>query len=530
MVDRSVEAMDLFDYFHDPFLGGLDTSEKYAISERLRVWGLYSEAFAKKVDDWFCNFDALEDKRLALKVLKAIKYYNPEAFTARLQQLYRAIERHIADSGSDISDIVLVAPDDLTDSADRHVYDLVKQWGISRNQVISVREFSAQQFENPVYVLFNDTHGSGNQFLRDVWPILQEYGDHEIYVLAVAISEKALRRFREEIPRVHVIPYIPVENARTIFSGDECGRLEEIGNRVYSAHPMGYGGAALLTAYYFQCPNNTLPIIWADGENNRVNGRAYKWSPLFPYLPKKSNAASDLTQKRQVNITKPKKTAQSQSGKGKSSVNLSYRYRVGLFDIDLGLSNLSQLASYLNDLQDYFHFVAPRNADLNEPDRAVISIHGQKNLSVYEIGPTFFQQFDDLAVDVAACFTRYALAFVDESGNVQYNYFSGPSKYDRRFMFLSANQLLSFCQSADCSFEQGLAYILTSQLIVYFAGIGYHHETLACPMDFCEVREEMIEGLKVRRLCSHCESSIDDKELTTALQRLLDWKPMNSGD
>ena len=518
-------AMNVFDYFHDPFLRGLSPSEKAALAERTQLWGLQTDVFAQKLDNWFCNFDTFEDKWLALKVLHSIKYYTPEAFTTRLKQLYRAIERHLADSDSEVSDIVLLTPEDASDSAERHVYDLVKHWSIARNQVISIRDLSQQKFEDPVFVLFNDTHGSGNQFLRDVWPALREYGEYKIYVLAIAISQAALRRFREEMPRVHVIPYIPVENARALFTGEECDRLEEIGARVYSAHPMGYGGAALLTAYYFQCPNNTLPIIWADGENNTVNGRSYKWSPLFPYLPKTRISKVGRQVATNKSATNPEKTAE--SVKKRAIGGLTYRYRVGLLDIDLGLSNLRQLASDLNDAQDYFLFVVPHNPDLSPASSAVISISGQQYLSVYEIDATFFAQFDDLVVDVAGCFTRYPLAFRDATrGTVEYNYYSGPSKYDRRFMFVSANQLLSFCRSAGCSFEQGLTYILASQLMVYFAGVGYHRETRACPMDFCEFRADMIEGLKVRHLCPSCASHPDNIELIDAFQRLLDWKPI----
>jgi hypothetical protein len=517
--------MNVFDYFHDPFLRGLSPSEKAELAERTQLWGLQTEAFAQKLDNWFCNFDTLEDKWLALKVLHSIKYYTPEAFTERLKQLYRAIERHLADSDSEVSDIVLVTPEDASDSAERHVYDLVKHWGIARNQVISIRDLPQQKFEDPVFVLFNDTHGSGNQFLRDVWPALREYGEYKIYVLAIAISQAALGSFREEMPRVHVIPYIPVENVRALFTGEECDRLEEIGARVYSAHPMGYGRAGLLTAYYFQCPNNTLPIIWADGENNTVNGRSYKWSPLFPYLPKRRISKVVRAVATNKSPKSPKKSAASL--KKRSLGGLSYRYRVGLLDIDLGLSNLRQLASDLNDAQDYFHFVVPHNPDLSAAIGSVISITDQQYLSVYEIAATFFAQFDDLAVDVAGCFTRYPLAFMDATtGMAEYNYYSGPSRNDKRFMFISANQLLPFCRSAGCSFEQGLTYILTSQLMVYFGNVRYHRDTRACPMDFCEIRAEMIEGLKVRHLCQSCLSHPDNSELTDALQHLLDWKPI----
>lgn len=88
--------MNVFDYVHDPFLRGLTPVEKVALEEKLKAWGLYSESFAQRLDNWFSNFDTLDDKRLASRVLGALKYYTPEGFTSRLKQLYQAIERNIA--------------------------------------------------------------------------------------------------------------------------------------------------------------------------------------------------------------------------------------------------------------------------------------------------------------------------------------------------------------------------------------------------------------------------------------------------
>lgn len=68
----------------------------------------------------------------------------------------------------------------------------------------------------------------------------------------------------------------------------EVKRLRELGAQVYSKHPFGYGDSGLLVAYHFQCPNNTLPLIWADSNtgNNAVDGKAFPWNPLFGYRPK----------------------------------------------------------------------------------------------------------------------------------------------------------------------------------------------------------------------------------------------------
>ena len=90
-------------------------------------------------------------------------------------------------------------------------------------------------------------------------------------------------------------------------------------------------------------------------------------------------------------------------------------------------------------------------------------------------------------------------------------------------MFISASQLQSFANAAARSFEEGLTFILVSQLVVYFTDIGYHPETNDCPMDFCEVRANMISGLKKKRFCDSCSSRIQNNELQESLDALLRW-------
>ena len=51
---------------------------KNAVNERLQQWGLYTQSFAERLDNWFCNFDESDHKRLALRVFHALKYYTPD--------------------------------------------------------------------------------------------------------------------------------------------------------------------------------------------------------------------------------------------------------------------------------------------------------------------------------------------------------------------------------------------------------------------------------------------------------------------
>jgi hypothetical protein len=125
-----------------------------------------------------------------------------------------------------------------------------------------------------------------------------------------------------------------------------------------------------------------------------------------------------------------------------------------------------------------------------------------------------------LEVDFVICITKHPLAF-ERGDNIVYNYFSGPSRIDERFMFISTQLLDDFTRKANCSFEKGIAYIMLSQLVVYFSDIGYHQETRGCLMDFCRVRSDMVKGLTEMRLCDVCSSGIKNAGLKKTITAIL---------
>jgi len=197
----------------------------------------------------------------------------------------------------------------------------------------------------------------------------------------------------------------------------------------------------------------------------------------------------------------------------------SYHYRVGLVDLDLGLTNLKSVAQSLNEIQSFFHFMCP---ELPSVKRAVVEIGGFKNLAIFKIPASFIAEHPYLTVDLVACLTRYPLAFKDDN-EILYNYFAGPSDDDERFLFISTDQLYGFCKRANRAFEEGLVHTLVGQLICYFTKLGYHSEIRGCVMDFCEKRADQIIGLKSRKFCDVCNNSLPGGNLKAALEALLSW-------
>lgn len=274
-------------YFTDEFLKALDESEHMRLSERLRSWGLDTQDFRLRLDRWFTNFDTPEDKRLALKLIESLDYYSPAMFSEMLQRRRQTIDRILHRLGSTWEQVVIVQPDGAADSAHSHAYSLTKEWELPQDRVISPSLITTQARDS-VLIIFNDTHGSGNQFYETLWPNLSEHISNvkAVIIAAASISAESHRRFRERTPQLFVVPGV---NAKSVldFSGRDLMHLRELGERIYPGYPLGYGNTGLLVAYHFQCPNNTVPLLWAGDENETMRGDlASPWASLFPYRPK----------------------------------------------------------------------------------------------------------------------------------------------------------------------------------------------------------------------------------------------------
>lgn len=196
-----------------------------------------------------------------------------------------------------------------------------------------------------------------------------------------------------------------------------------------------------------------------------------------------------------------------------------YHYRVGLLDLDLGLSNITSLAESLNQSQSFFLFTYPKMPSVMD---AVGNVFGITSLKVFEIPSSFFSERHNLTLDLACCLTRYPLAFLEDD-RILYNYFAGESDEDERFLFISTDQLLTFCRQARRTFEEGLVHSIVGQLMNHFTKIGYHHETRGCVMDHCRVRADQVRGLQSRKFCDVCSESLSKGELRTAIEALLSW-------
>jgi hypothetical protein len=196
-----------------------------------------------------------------------------------------------------------------------------------------------------------------------------------------------------------------------------------------------------------------------------------------------------------------------------------YQYRVGLADLDAGLTNLVNLAIEWSQLQDFFHFTCP---PLPRLKRVVKTYNGEKNFTTRAVPRSFYEEHRYLGVDLIACMTRYPLAVEDDAKDVA-GFFSAPSEIDERFLFLSLADLWDYARKAGATFDQALLILLLGQLIVYFADIGFHDATRGCVMDYCENRDDIVQSLRHRKLCNQCRKQLKTPGLRESIEQLLAW-------
>lgn len=221
-----------------------------------------------------------------------------------------------------------------------------------------------------------------------------------------------------------------------------------------------------------------------------------------------------------INSAHPSAFAKPTEKKRKKQAKPVSYYKVGLVDVDLGLKNMKRVVASLNKTQQFFHFTLPAMPALKN---VYIKEEGLKNLFIPKVPRSYISKHRHMDVDLMACISKYPLAY-DEGGYRYSNFFAVPSEKDKRFMFLSADQLQEFSAEAGTRYEEGIVYMLAGQLVDYFTDEGYHKETRGCLMDHCGNRRDIIQGFKKRKLCKACGKLLPKGALRDAIDALLRWK------
>ncbi|NVJ52709.1 MAG: tetratricopeptide repeat protein [Campylobacteraceae bacterium] len=289
-----------------PWLSQQETSTLELLSNKITEYELTPNI----VVDWFSNFSDEKQFNLALKIFNLIDYRTNKKSIDTIKIYKKQIDQSMYKTKR--NNIILVSSDEHGDSSNRFIYDIAKNWKLLESNIFRKSELNEEIIndKNNFFIFFNDTHGTGNQFVNEFNDIINSIGEENCAIISITMTDIALKRFNEEFPNIGLIQptfqstknikkHID-ENSLTTF---DLELLRQLGNDVYSKGALGYKDSGLLIAYSHQCPNNTLPIIWANGENNEVENRAFPWSPLFEYKKIKKKVLKKEEEKDEKYLT-----------------------------------------------------------------------------------------------------------------------------------------------------------------------------------------------------------------------------------
>jgi hypothetical protein len=280
------------------------------------------KANGPQIDTWLSNFtgqviDIATERRHALYWLSRYMYYGVREVEALLRAIYLDLFRYplieaARKKNGDTRDQILLSRlfneelsrtrflpfGGMAKSGAMLLYHFRHITGLSEELFAAVEGVEAKKPEctPPTatrYVFIDDLLGSGDQassyMKRFVAPIRDAYGSSvEISYFVMFATEAGvnlLRASHKELDRIEAVHVL--DDSFKCFDSDTryypaFGLDSATGKSIASLygsrvdpHPLGYKDSQLLLGFFYNTPDNTLPVIWSRGSS---------WKPIFGRL------------------------------------------------------------------------------------------------------------------------------------------------------------------------------------------------------------------------------------------------------
>ena len=254
-----------------------------------------------RIDRWLSNFTGLvysveTERRIALWLLSNFTYYNDKEVDHLCGILYKKfLHSYVSCHGvspstirDEIKRFCFIPLGKASESGGFISYQFRQQAriGIDRFFYPDYESFSADD----IVVFIDDVTISSSQSHERINDFRAKHYVSEYYLLTLIASEEAVRTFRQD--GVNVIACIELDNRSRCFSSESIlfykfksllepvkTMVEYYGRKLYSGHPLGFNDGQYLFGFYYNIPNNSLPILWSNRN----------WVPIFERKEKYSS-------------------------------------------------------------------------------------------------------------------------------------------------------------------------------------------------------------------------------------------------
>lgn len=317
LVDRGLNEIALTLAEEDALRAQIEAEEELRVKDHEMVtladrWGSYRGVMIsdQRVRAWLDQFDRLEEQRWMFNLLKGIRFYSGGLLREKLREGHGFVVRELAARG--------VARVETPRARKRTDNILISYFGgegkrggayaklyadensIYHERVVAPEKLverltTLEDVEGVVFV--DDFIGTGRTVSAQLVPIVERLakdlnaGGVDLFLVAVAgfggPAEGIRRKLEALVPRSHVSVVDRLDESDRCFSTEsttfpDSGQrtaarqvATEYGRKLVKTHPLGHDGSEALVVFEMTCPNNSLPILWADGA-------AGNWTALFP--------------------------------------------------------------------------------------------------------------------------------------------------------------------------------------------------------------------------------------------------------
>jgi hypothetical protein len=267
-------------------------------------WGLYqgkqlTEDYLRR---YLTQFQDVYHQRVVFEILKRIKFYTATTIRKKLEEA----DKYVLDNSPGLkinvkqrkkSEILISHLDIVGKSGIQYARMYSQVASIKAENVSSFQEIAQKIEKNTdvqVLVFIDDFVGTGNSALNGIKELEKIHGDTlrerkiMIHFVAVTGFDAALQNLETELAtidlniKIYICDLIGDEERcfskkNTIFSNEQAreqakSMLLDYSTKLWSKFPLGYNDGQCLVVFEYNCPNNSLPILWSTEKD---------WIPLF---------------------------------------------------------------------------------------------------------------------------------------------------------------------------------------------------------------------------------------------------------
>ncbi|MFC4636010.1 hypothetical protein ACFO3O_19025 [Dokdonia ponticola] len=248
------------------------------------------------IEQWLSNFtgevfDVDKERHIALWLLLNFCYYSDKEVSHLANEVFNNFRKKIISEGKDFTDYLSKVKFSLlgspSESSGLILYYFRQQNRLSKKYFDTVKEIIATNAEEIIFV--DDVSLTGSQLVKYTKEAKKHGVNLKFRLLTLIATERAKKACKDnDIELTSAIFLRENDNIFSrksfLFRGDEPLKLDVLnfcnhyGLKAKPDMPLGFGNASNLLGFFYNTPDNTLPIFWSE-----ING----WKPIFKRFDKK---------------------------------------------------------------------------------------------------------------------------------------------------------------------------------------------------------------------------------------------------